>query len=205
MSTPTPTLSAKDGTCSTASITIPAGYCTNLSCALPAATAAAPYTLMVGPTTGASALSECSATYPRNLDNWSIYDGRSCSSGTGNLTREEAYAAYCGVTGTSPHWSYLTWNADVPGSSTIEFWGRTGTDAAAAASATYTLISTATTTNQVCALSGATGCPINLTKALGLSENQDPYMDLKMVLKSSGASTPTLKDWKVRYTCVYDE
>jgi hypothetical protein len=205
MSTPTPTMSARDGTCSTSSISIPAGYCTNLACALPAATAAAPYTLMVGPTTGASALTECNAAYTRNLDNWTVYDGRTCTTGTGNVTHEEGYAATCGVTGTSPRWNELTWNADVPGASTIEFWGRTGVDAAAAASATYTLISTATTTNQVCSLAGPTDCPINLTKALGLSENQDPYLDLKMVLKSSGSSAPTLKDWKVRYSCVYDE
>jgi hypothetical protein len=202
MSTPTPLLGAKDGTCSTASITIPAGYCTNLACTLPTASAAAPYTLIVGPTTGASALSECSTTSKRNLDNWSVYDGRMCTTGTGSLTRTEGYAATCNAPGTSPRWGQLTWNASVPGASTIEFWARTGDDAAAAGSATFKLIKTVTTAEQNCGL----GCPVDLTAVLNLNKyNQDPYLDLRMVLTSSGSNTPTLMDWKVRYTCPYDE
>ncbi|HSC89363.1 MAG TPA: hypothetical protein VLC09_18900, partial [Polyangiaceae bacterium] len=157
----------------------------------------------------ASGVTECSA-----LDNWSYFiKGRTCvgTSSGGSLTRTEKYEAKCPAD-TSPVWGFFTWNASTPGASKIDFDMRTATTDAGLTTAGYTAVQGAASSpvdTQVCSLSGGPSvCPVNISKSLwgtAGKKSQPRFLELRANLNSSGTNTPTLKDWKITYSCVYDQ
>ena len=61
---------------------------------------------------------------------------------------------------------------------------------------------------ELCPLGGTTpGCPPDLTGELWGSPNanQPSFLELRATLTPDGESAPTLRSWKVTYSCVYDE
>jgi hypothetical protein len=181
---------------------IPAGGCVDQVCNSPSLTQDMTVRVALKST---ATVTECST-----MDNWGYYvNGRSCTSTTtgGNITRNELYEAKCPAN-TSPYWGFFTWNSSTPGASTIAYDMRTATTSAGLASASYTTVQTAKSTptdTQVCSLSS---CPVNITTALWGSrgkKNQPSFLELRATLTSSGANAPTLKDWKITYSCVYDQ
>jgi hypothetical protein len=137
-----------------------------------------------------------------------VHDGRSCLSGE---SYEYEYVATCEDPGTVPLWGLLTYNASIPGGATIEFWGRNGvgaTDAEAATDAaakSYSLLLSADSSLEVCALDGTLPCPLDLTEALGLGSFQGHHLDLKIVLNPDAAEPPFLSNWDITYSCVFDQ
>jgi hypothetical protein len=127
-----------------------------------------------------------------------------CPSTYGANTRSEVYEATCGK-GFKPQWGYLTYSSTTPLDSSIEFRVRAATTQAGLAMATPQLVATAHTSpsdTQVCALTGPTGCPIDLYALFGSSAGA-PFMqlDVTMYPSSNKSTTPMLEDWKVSYSC----
>ena len=193
MSTPTP--GTPSGSCQQ-TLAVPAGMCATLTCSSPLP--AGLLTMMVDPL---SELSECNQ---RRLDNWTVHDGQSCSGST-SLTHTYDYEAVCDTPGTAPRWGLLTWNGIVPGTSEIRFAARVGTSAADAATHSFTSIAKATSTRPSCLPSGPLPCPIDLTETLGLGLNQGKHLDLQIVLAPTTGNVPLLDDWRVTYSCVFDQ
>lgn len=199
MSDPSPPSGA--GTCS-GSLTIAAGACSHLTCrGLPTNY---PLTLYLDPN---HVLSECGPEQ-RNLDGWSVHDGRSCDA---ESMSDYEYRAVCSTPGTRPAWGLLTWNAEIPGSTEVEFLGRLGrgdTDAEARANAQshgFTELAIADSSLEECAPSGPLPCPVDLTEKFGPPTMQGHHLDLRIRLKSQGGENPSLSDWNITYSCIYDQ
>jgi len=193
ISSETPT--AFDGVC-TGNLNIPAGECDHLTCPM---LTGAEHTLLVDPE---DLLGECD---DRRLDNWSLFDDRSCGAPT-DRTETYRYEAVC-PDDSSPRWGLLTWSTRTPGLSDISFSAVTAeTEALLPSSPTYNLLGTAhlsPTDTQECWLIGP-DCPIDITEELGLGLTQDPWMELEIALHGNG-SLPILEDWRITYSCVIDQ
>jgi hypothetical protein len=120
---------------------------------------------------------------------------------------EYEYQASCPAD-SSARWKNLTWVSTVPVGSAINFGVKVGRSLAALAGASYTPVGTAkvgppnTTT---CALSGpGPACPVALTDQLSLGMNQGQYASLRVEIDSSGGTT-TISNWKLSYTCQFDD
>lgn len=192
-----------DGTCTATGLTIAAGNCVDVTCVIPSG---ATYTVMLDP---GNTLSECgSGALNRRLDNWTVDDDQTCMSG-GPLTVTYDYEAIC-PTGTIGKWGTLTWNTTTPGSSNIVFSARTADTSGGLAAAPWVPVSVAQaspTDTQVCPISAAPGaCYRDLTNVLNLGMvNQPQFLELRMEVTPSGADLPILRDWKVTYSCAFDQ
>lgn len=165
------------------------------------------------------------ATKPGCNNNWSDVKkgGNICgtaSGGYGSRTVTQSYTATC-QTGSAPTWKYLTYNATIacsPGAcngtnnSTITFKGQltdispTGV-VGSPTPATPSTITTVTSTKN-CAVSGPTGCPINIaTWAGGAPKSNYEILTLTIELAPSTdtLASPTLSSWAVSYDCVPNE
>ncbi len=191
MSVPAPATSP-DGVC-TQVVSIAAGACTDVTCAIPTGT----YTVMVDPN---ATLTECDT---RRLDNWSVSDGRACGAGTAEVVYD--YEATCTDPATTPRWGLLTWNTQTPGAATITFAAKVAKAAADLNAGSYTTLGVARLSpdTQVCG-NGGPGpvCPIDLTQQLTLPTSQGRH--LRMRMQFSG-SAPVLREWKITYSCVFDQ
>ena len=193
MSASYPLLTSANGTCSQ-TVTIAAGACVDVTCAIPAGT----HTVMVDP---GAVLAECDT---RRLDNWSVADGRTCGAGATEVVYD--YKAICTVVGTVPRWGLLTWNTQTPGTSAIIFSAKVAAgDASNLNGGTYTTVGTAqlSPNTQLCSNGGPNPtCPVDLTKQLNLSGSQGEHLRMRMQFSGSGT---VLRDWIITYSCVYDQ
>lgn len=194
-----PASKVPDGTCSATGLSIAPGNCVEVTCAMPSG---GTHSLLIDPDV---TLSECGAgSYNRRLDNWTVHDGRSCSSGGNEV--EYLYEADCsGEIGTAPLWGFLHWNTTTPSGSYVRFSAEVGSDATTIGGS-YQQIGLAEPSpvdTSECSKGGPSGCPVPISDELGLSRNQGKYLALKIEL--DGTAAPTLRDWLVTYTCVYDE
>lgn len=191
-----------DGTCTATGLSIAAGNCVEVTCAMPNTNL---HTIMLDPS---NTLSECgTGNYNRRLDNWTVHDGRTCSGPATPVTVEYEYTATC-PEDSSPRWGSLIWTTDAPGTSTIEFSAKTASTSAGLSSESYVLVGTAASApvdTSTCSVSGpGPACPVDLTAALDLPQSQDGFLALKIELLPT-TDSPVLQDWEIRYTCVYDQ
>jgi hypothetical protein len=187
------------GTCNGTSLSIAAGNCVDVNCTIPAGT----HTVLVDPT---NTLSECgNGSFNRRLDNWTVADGRRCS---GARSIEYEYRGICPAD-TSPRWGYLTWNTAAPGASRVVFSAKTAASSAELTSAMYSPLAVAASSpvdTTQCTVAGPTPtCPVPVSNVLSLGKNQDEYLALRIELEASGTDHPTLRDWILTYTCVFDQ
>lgn len=199
--TTNPDLSWAAGTCLVTSA-IPAGGCVEQACS--AALLDEDFTVQVR-LTGSASIDECS-----DLDNWGYYaEGYSCP--VGAVSQEQEYVATCSDPDTSPRWGLLTWNSETPANSKIRFEGRVAPTAAGLASASYLELGVAASTpadTQVCSVfSGLADCPVDLTAALYAASpaNQSPHLQLRITVEPDGVNQPSLSDWQLYYSCVFDQ
>lgn len=190
------------GRCTVTSV-IPAGGCVDQVC-LPSLLSR-DLTVEVQMRAGSS-VRECSV-----LDNWSYYiEGRSCT-GAQPLVVAYEYEATCPAD-SSPRWAVLAWNTETPGSSFIQFEGRVARSSAELTSGLFVPLALAQASpvnTQVCPpLSAQADCPADLTAKLWpgrVPSNQPTFLELRATLQPVGLDLPTLRDWEVRYSCVYDQ
>ncbi len=191
-----------DGLCSAAAVSIAPGNCIDVPCSLPAGT----YTVAIDPN---EVLAECgSGLSNRRLDNWTVADGRSCSSGGGPVEVEYEYVARCDED-MHPLWGFLTWETTTPGTSQVAFSAKTAKTSAGLSSQSYAPLGTAEASpvdTSSCQLGGpsAGGCPVKISDVLDLGNNQGAHLALKIELLS-GADSPILENWQVTYSCVFDQ
>ncbi len=195
------------GTCTVAQA-IPAGSCVTVSSCDPALLSE-DLTVVVNASDSA-AINECSL-----LDNWSYYvEGRTCSApAAGPSTVTHEYEATCPAD-TNPSWGLLSWETQTPGASTIDFKARVAASSAELSSASFTTVGTAYVDSSVtpvvdtqsCPRSGTVAnCPVDLTKELMLAGNQPAFLELEITLNPDGSNAPTVEDWQITYSCVYDQ
>lgn len=184
------------GSCTVTS-PVPAGGCTTEVC--DAALMSEDVTIRVS-TSG----TECSA-----LDNWSLYEPGSCSGGV--VT--EIYEATCDDPDTSPRWGLLSWDATTPGDSSITWRARVADTVAQLGSAPFIDLGVTQRVpdTQICSpYDGPAGCPVDLSGNLWTTDNerkrhQPEVLELQITLNSSGGDNPVLRNWKVTYSCLYDQ
>lgn len=205
MSFETPTVSP-DGTCPLSSLTIPAGTCVDGTCAI---AASGLHTMMVDPDHD---LSECDN---RRLDNWTVHDRQTCPIPplADLVIVEETYEAICPEE-TTALWSLLGWYTVISGDPSITFSGVVAQTASELATlmgspSNFTTIGVAAFSpvwaddTRNCGLLDA--CRGDLTEALSLgTANHGQHLGLRIVL-DSGEPIPSLNDWFVTYSCVYDQ
>jgi hypothetical protein len=205
-------------TCTVTS-TIAAGQCATATCNAAWFTGASSQdlTMMVN-VAGTTPANECSL-----LDNWSLFDKtRTCSVAT-PTDEVQVYEARCpyvdvdGVSrGTSPRWGSLSWDSATPGSSEITWEGRVAKTSTGFAGAYESLgLANAASGNAVCEKDTMiTGCPVKLTTQLGVGQSLpttcdstgcSSFLQVRAHLTPAGTSAPTLRDWEVTYSCVFDE
>ncbi len=191
--------------------TIQAGRCATVTC--PAVWFNQDLTMRVSAPASWGTLTECS-----ELDNWSLYDaGQACgiSAPTDEVQR---YEARCTVPGTSPRWGTLSWRGTTPGTSEIVWRGKVAATEAGLAGEPYLALATANQAqgNQECPRdSMLPSCPVRLTTALDLAPNPPTGCDDEAcssfleiharIVPGATLPAPTLRDWEVTYTCVFDE
>lgn len=198
MSTLDPVFAQAEGACSSgAPVTVPAGDCVDLTCV---GIAGGAYSIMLN---SENTMVECS-----RLDNWTLSDGRSCG-GAGAASYIERYEARCPESSQQGVWQFIGWRASIdPGSAaTIDFSVRTGKTEGEVDLAMWLPVGEAN--------EGATNCPpltscsINV-EAVYLSDGRSynelavDWLDLKIDILPDG-DAPTLDDWKVTYSCQYDQ
>ncbi len=164
-------------------------------------------TVMVNaPSGGSYAVTECSV-----LDNWTLFTpGEACSAVCQTppciaqdtpVQFVEEYVASCPAS-MSPLWSSLAWEADTPGSSAVTFEA----SSEAPPGASYSLIGSTDVSGDSCSLFGPIPCPVDITHELDLGQSNHPdTLYLRMTLTPGGDEPATLSDWRVTYTCVFDE
>lgn len=148
---------------------------------------------------------ECSA-----LDNWSMYqEGGECLPvGVDNEeVVTEVYTATC-PDAMSPRWDELGWQAETPGGSRVLWRARAAKTEAGLAAESFEDIGSAhggTPNTQNCPINGS--CAIDIADELWGSGviNHPPVLEIEATVIASGTDLPTLHEWKVSYTCVYDE
>lgn len=182
----------------TDSMSIAPGDCATLPCP---GIEVGDHSLMVDPN---ESLSECDS---RRLDNWTVHDGRSCSSGPTSRVEVYEYEATC-PSDTSPLWGLLTWNSSTPGASEIQFSARTAqTPADFATPGPMSLVGVARSTpndTQLCSFVGP-DCPRDIAQELNLgTKNHGAHLELRVELISGGAQ-PILEDWRITYSCAIDQ
>lgn len=209
-----PDLTWRLGTCEV-NEAIGAGECVHVSCA-PGLTAREA-TVVVNVD---AAIPECSL-----LDNWSVHDPEQLcprNPGTGSSEFVERYEARCPADSV-PHWGFLTWHAQTPGSSSIEFMGRIAGAESALESAVFLPLGRASLSpedTQSCSyLSPLAECPVEfLTKlppspdhfgfdvnvSTGLKESVS-FLELGVELSAMGSEVAVLEDWNITYSCVFDQ
>ncbi len=152
-----------------------------------------------------ASVDECS-----HLDNWSYYvEGQACSGALPPLVEEQTYEAVC-PDNAGPRWGLLAWDAETPGASRITFEARAAATEVALASGTYEEVGIARAVpsdSQVCPLGGtAPRCPSDVSGELGLpAANQHAFLQVRATLFPEGPNAPTLRDWQITYSCVFDE
>jgi hypothetical protein len=203
------------GTC-TVTEPIPSGTCVSQACD-PSLTSA-DATVIVNLD---EAVTECSL-----LDNWSLKDSTEIcptTPGTASVVEvTETYEAVCPAE-TRPSWGFLTWNSQTPGTSSISIEARHASSETGLASEPFvalTSIAHAPIDNQICPhLGGPTGCPVdtsaylpnasddfaNVTNAMTGNLETVSFLELHFTLNPSGADSPVLRDWEIRYSCAYDQ
>lgn len=196
--TTTPDLTWAVGGCTLASA-VPAGGCVTQSC--DASLLDQDMTILVN---GNASLAECSA-----LDNWSMYVHGGCGGGQDRVT--EIYEAVCPYA-TSPRWGLLAWETTTPGDSSIVWQARVADTEAALATQPFTELGTARSApfdTQSCPLTSASSqCPVDVTEAFWGEDgqrHQPSFLELQVDLQVSGSDAPILHDWKITYSCLYDE
>jgi hypothetical protein len=206
-----------DGSCS-ATLTIPAGSCTNLTCS--ALTAGSSYSLMVDPPTASYAngvLSECgsASNVGRRQDNWSWIDGTYTCTVNPDVANYE-YVADC-PDGSTALWKFLKWVTDNNTGTQVVFKGRVadrldsdpppappaeGSDETVLSDLPWTTLGTNTTD---CTMANADSlqpqCSALLTTALGLTAPQGQVFGLRV----ERTGNATVSTWEVSYTCRADE
>jgi|GEM_PF-3378601 len=122
---------------------------------------------------------------------------------------EHIYEATC-PTGSHPLWGLLAWDATTPGASAIEFSATTEKSeaemrAGLAASDYFSIgeASQGTSDTQFCGV--LTSCRVDLTAQLGLGLSHKSFLALRAELLPDGADSPTLHDWKISYSCQFDQ
>ena len=181
---------------------IPAGECRNVkSCNVVPGDE-----IMVNPSTNASYnKAECFKG-----DNWGFYYDKTCGyppdcpGGYLSTTKVEPYESTCDE-GTTPQWSFFSWDATTPATSEISFRVRTATTKAGLGSATWSSVATKSTNAAPdCLASGPAPCPIDLYNLLGKQAAQKKFLELEVSIKpnSDKKQTPTLETWQISYTCL---
>lgn len=198
MSSLDPVLSQAAGSCSSAApVSVPAGTCVDLSCA---GIAGGAFSIMLN---ADDSMSECS-----RLDNWTLSDGRVCG-GTAPATYIQRYEARCPESSQQGVWQFIGWSASIdPGSdSRIGFSVRMGRSESELDSASWLSVGEADESAVSC--QPLTSCSINIEAAYlaeGRSYNElaVDWLDLKIDVLPD-RDDPTLDDWKVTYSCQYDQ
>jgi hypothetical protein len=123
-------------------------------------------------------------------------------------TKSYVYKASCDRD-QQPQWQYLAYTASTPTTSTVAFRVTTATDSALFTEPPTTPVVDAavahgathgyTTDTQVCGL--GSDCRVSLFNLLG-DGAFDPFLQLRLTLRSAPGGDPQLTDWKVTYTCV---
>lgn len=194
---PDPTWSV--GSCATTEV-VPAGGCIEQSC--PATLVDEDLTVMAHLTSSVT-VDECS-----ELDNWSYYvDADTCPTIT-TTVEVQTYEAVC-PSGTSPSWGFLIWDTTLEGSSTIAFEARASHDGSFAGPRTLlgTSESSPFDTSNCGLLSPLASCPVDVGSMMwpAGATNQPAHLELTITLTPSGLDVPTLHDWGLTYSCLYDE
>ncbi len=165
-------------------------------------------------------VSECSL-----LDNWSLNDAsEEChlNIGVGTDSFTEIYEASC-PSGARPHWGFMSWHAQTPGTSWIDFSVRAAGSSSALASQTYVQIGRAAQApddTQDCPfLSPLTQCPVEFltqlpptaghftdaTNAMTGAREAISFLELAVDINSVGSDLSVLEDWTITYSCVFDQ
>jgi hypothetical protein len=106
-------------------------------------------------------------------------------------------------------WGFLTFVAATPADSSIQFRLRSAPSQAALESARYIDLITASTAlgTRRCSVSGPAPCPIDLFDVLGGAPlAHHPFSELEITLNPSGdGSMPSVEEWKVSYSCTFNQ
>src|SRR5690606_27266393 len=134
----------------------------------------------------------------------------------------QIYEAVCDEAGTSPRWGILTWDASTSGASTITFSVRTAAsigDLASAPAAVDVGVAEANSaalppagSTEICSRSIPASstdvddyCPPDITKLLGLGNNQSEHEVLELTVSGGGSGTSILNSYAITYSCVEDQ
>jgi hypothetical protein len=179
--------------------------------------AAMDLTIMVN-AAGTTPLNECSL-----LDNWSLFDRTQLCAVATPVEEVQVYEARCpyvdsaGATrGSSPRWGTLSWVSDTPGTTNIRWDGRVAATATGFSGAYDQLaIANEVSGNEQCDRdSTISGCPVNITPELDLGQSVpttcddtgcSSFLEVRVRLNPNGLDVPTLRDWEITYSCVFDE
>jgi hypothetical protein len=208
---PTCTPDNNPGICKTTEAIKP-GKCVNVA-GCPGLTGNGNKTLMVNPPKPGNAawVDECYCS-----NNWGDYSGAGAcvqypQYDLAPMTYAQTYQGTC-PTGAHVQWSYLAYDTTTPSDSNIVFAGRTASTAAGLATAIDKPLATAKATptpdTHLCSMAGPAPCPIDLyTALLGPPAANYAFFQLTTTLNLSTDKTiaPTLKTWKLTYSCPYSE
>jgi len=123
-------------------------------------------------------------------------------------TYTQVYEGPC-QPGAKVQWGYMTWVAGTPGDSNVVFNARTADTQALLAAETFVPVATAHAlpNNQVCPMTGVTGCPIDLYQTLGNPAARRQFFELQIILNPSSDFTqaPSLDNYQISYSCAPSE
>jgi hypothetical protein len=104
--------------------------------------------------------------------------------------------------GTMIQWQYMSYDTTVPAGASVVFEGRTAATAAELGPPD-TLLATATSTNQLCPMSGPAPCPVNIYQKLGTPTAFARFLEVITTLNptSDGLAAPKVNSWEITYSC----
>jgi hypothetical protein len=124
-------------------------------------------------------------------------------------TESYVYTATC-ARDQQTQWQHLAYTASTPTTSTVTFQVTTASDSAlfteppttpvVDAAVAHGAVGAYTTNTQVCGL--GSDCVVSLFGVLGPAAAFDPFLQLRITLRSAPGGNPQLTDWNVTYTCV---
>lgn len=115
----------------------------------------------------------------------------------------EAYQSACDAD-SAVAWGLLLWEAELPGSSTIEMEFRSSANGTF--SEPWTPAATLSSANGNSSCGPFSSCMVDITGLFPAWSNAQPeHLELRMRLKPDGSDVPTLNDFKLTYSCLVDQ
>jgi hypothetical protein len=118
-------------------------------------------------------------------------------------TMTQIYEGEC-LPGSGPQWSFFTYDANVPGDSSLLFRMRAANTQAGLSMATWKDLAMVPTAPALCEISGpAPACPVNLYEKLEPVDAKLRFVELGVTFTptSNRRFAPTLNDWQITYSC----